>query len=447
MILRKISLPRRTILRGIGSAIALPLLEAMVPAATALSRTAADPPRRFGCIYVPNGMAMEYWAPSTEGSGFDMSPVLKPLEPFRQRLNLVSGLKGVIGVGGHASASTGFLTGVGGRSTYKETLAATSLDQIIARELEEETQLGSLELGLDGAVSGSCDGQVSCTMTNTVSWRSPTTPLPMEINPRAVFERMFGNDPTTDPKLRLARLERDRSIIDSVRGAVADLQRTVGGGDRAKIDQYLEAIRDIERRIQIVERHNNFELPVMERPAGVPESYREHARLMFDLHRLAYQADLTRVVTFMLGRELSGRSYPELGISEGHHLLSHHADRAEQIAKMSRLNTYHVSLFAEFVEKLDSTPDGAGTMLDHVLLLYGAGMSNSNSHLRDNLPLMLVGGGSGQFRKFDRHLVFKGRAATSLHLTILDKLRNCSRGVPEFRRQNCYGTFGRHLKD
>ena len=424
MVLTKVALSRRTALRGMGAAIALPLLDAMVPAASALSKTAANPVRRFGAVYVPNGMAMEYWIPATEGTGFEFTPILKPLEPFRDCLNVISGLDGPKG-GNHAGASTGFLTGVGGKSATRRILAATSMDQLVARELGQHTQLASLEISLDTPVVGSCDGQISCTLSNTISWRAPTSPLPMESNPRAVFERLFGDLGTTDPQVRLAVLRRRRSILDSVIGVVADLQRTVGPGDRAKIDEYLEAVRDIERRIHVAEEQSTREIPAVEQPAGIPASYDDHAKLMFDLQHLAFQADLTRVTTFMFGREFSARTYPQVGVNEAHHPLSHHMEKPARIALLSKVNAHHMSLFASYVDKLRSTPDGDGSLLDHVILLYGAGISNSNTHVHDNMPLVLVGGGSGQLSSFGRHLAYQGVPSSNLHVTLLDKL-----GVP-----------------
>lgn len=439
MVLTKKSLSRRAVLRGMGAAVALPLLDAMVPAATALSKTAAAPVRRFGVVYVPNGMAMEYWTPATEGTGFEFTQVLKPLEPYRDQLNVISGLNSARG-GAHAGASTGFLTGVQGESSSRKNMASVSLDQLAATELGKQTQLASLELGLDGAAAGTCDGLISCTLTNTISWRTATTALPMESNPRAVFERLFGDDESTDSRVRLAGLRRDRSILDSVTGVVAALQRAVSPGDRAKIDEYLEAVRDVERRVQTAEKQIARELPVAEQPAGVPGSYDEHAKLMFDLQVLAYQADLTRVITFMLGREFSGRTYPQIGVSEAHHPLSHHGQNPGKIATMAKVNTYHVSLFAYYVEKLRSTQDGEGSLLDHAILLYGAGMSNSNFHLHDNLPLVLVGGGSGQLSGFGRHLVYKDVPTGNLHVTLLDKL-----GVPVEKFGNSTGKVTRDM--
>lgn len=422
MIVFKRALPRRTLLRGAGAALALPLLDAMVPAVTAGSRTAAAAPRRFCAVYAPNGMAMNYWTPATEGAGFEFTPVLKPLEPYRDYLNVISGLQGPDG-GNHAAASTGFLTGVGGESTATAQLAATSVDQIIARELAAPDQLGSLELGLDGAATGTCDGQISCTLTNTISWRTPTTPLPMETNPRAVFERMFGDQVATDERQRAVMGRQERSVLDSVRAAAADLRRRVGPSDRLRMDEYLEAVRDSERRIQRAE-HYGKQLTTEEQPVAVPDSYDEHARMMFRLQLLALRTDLTRVTTFMLGREFSGRTYPQIGVPDAHHPLSHHGENPELVARMSKVNTYHTALFAEFVKQLRETADGDGSLLDHTLLLYGAGMSDSNSHDHSNLPLVLLGGGSS----YGRHLVYRDVPSGRLFATMLDRM-----GVPTDR--------------
>ncbi|MEE2636591.1 MAG: DUF1552 domain-containing protein [Acidobacteriota bacterium] len=427
MIITKRAIPRRTVLRGIGATLALPLLDGMVPALSAIRNTAAGGMRRFGVMYVPNGMAMEYWTPSGEGTAFDFSPILRPMEPFRDRTVVVSGLHPGLGGGAHAGAATKFLTGVPGKRTDgAEILAGTSIDQLLGRELGQQTQLASLELALDGRdFAGSCDAGFSCAYTNTISWRSPTTPLPMENDPRAVFERLFGDSGTTDPTIRQTRLAEDRSILDSVTDKVDDLSRGLGPDDRQKIDQYLDAVRDVERRIQKAEEQSTRELPLVQQPAGVPASFEEHIRLMFDLQLLAYQTDLTRVASFMLGREISGRTYNEIGIPDAHHPLSHHLDDPTKIATMSKINTYHVSLFAEFVDKLRSTPDGDGSLLDHSLLLYGAGMSNSNAHAAIDLPIMLVGGASGGLNG-GRHLTYaQDTPMANLLVAIMDRM-----GVP-----------------
>ena len=427
MIITKKALPRRTVLRGLGATLALPLLDGMVPALSAIRNTPAAGMRRFGVLYVPNGMAMEYWTPKDAGTAFELSPILQPMAPHRDRTLVLSGLHPGMGGGAHAGASTKFLTGVPGRMTDGTGIrSGTSIDQLLGQELGKHTQLATLELGLDSRdFAGSCDAGYACAYTNTVSWRNPTTPLPMENNPRVVFERLFGDSGSTDPAVRKARIAEDRSILDSVTDKVDALQRGLGAGDRRKITQYLDAVRDVERRIQRAEEQSGRDLPLVEQPAGVPAAFDEYMRLMFELQRLAWQTDLTRVVTFMVGREISGRTYNEIGIPDAHHPLSHHLDDPAKIATMSKINTYHVSLFAEFVDSLRATPDGDGSLLDHTLLLYGAGMSNSNAHAAIDLPIMLVGGAGGRLPG-GRHLTYsKDTPMANLLVAIMDKL-----GVP-----------------
>lgn len=431
MIISKKAMSRRTILRGAGTAIALPLLDSMVPALTAFSKSAAKPAVRFGVVYVPNGIVMESWTPAMEGNAFEFTPILKSLEPFRKQLVALSGLNSIppetmAGQNGgvHARASTRFLTDVPPKSTQgAEIEAGTSMDQIAAKKFAGETQLASLELGLESMESaGACDQGFSCAYTSTISWRSPTTPLPTENNPRAVFERLFGDNSSTDPAQRLARIRQERSLLDSVTQKINRLQDGLPGSDRLKLDQYFEAIRDLERRIQKAEQQNAKELPVVEHPAGIPSSFEEHAKLMYDMYALAYQCDLTRVITFMLAHEFSGRTYPEIGVSDAHHAISHHQHDQEKIAKLAKINAYHVKLFAYFLEKLRSLPDGDGTLLDHSLILYGAGMSDSNAHDPRNLPILLAGGGAGRL-KGGRHIRFaKDTPLANLHLTVLDML-------------------------
>jgi len=430
MIITKMALPRRTFLRGVGATLALPLLDAMVPAFSAVARTAGNPVKRLGVVYVPNGIVMDSWTPAAEGTAFEYTPILKPLEPFRDQINVLTGLDGVPGGGVHAGRSTAFLTGVtsgDGRGSSKtaeyDLQADVSIDQLVARELGKHTQLGSLELALESRdVSGSCDVGYACAYTNTISWRSENTPLPMEYNPRVVFERLFGDSGSTDQRVRLARMERQRSILDSVTERVGALQRGLGERDQTRLDEYLEAVRDVERRIQKAEEQSNQELPVVDQPAGIPATYAEHAKLMFDLQVLAYQTDLTRVMTFMMAREISGRTYPEIGVPDSHHPTSHHRDDPEMLAKLAKINHFHVSLFSHYVEKLRSTPDGDGSLLDHMILIFGAGMSNSNRHDPSNLPILLMGGGSGQL-KGGRHIRYANKPPmANLLLTLMDKL-------------------------
>jgi hypothetical protein len=426
------AIPRRTILRGIGASLALPFLDSMVPAFGAAASAAARPVRRFGVVYVPNGMVMKNWTPEAEGTAFELTPILKPLEPFRDDLLVLTGLSSnppVGGLGGaaagvHARASTRFLTDVPPkRGQGLEIEAGVSVDQLAAQELGQYTQLASLELALEGRdLTGSCDVGYSCAYTNTIAWRSATTPLPMENDPRAVFERLFGDSGTTDPAARLARIQNDRSILDAVTERVARLQKRIGSRDRAKLGEYLEAVRDVERRIRKAEEQSSQELPLVEQPAGVPATFEQHAALMFDLQVLAYQSDLTRVATIMLGRELSSRTYPQLGVSEAHHPISHHLNDPGKLTSLAKINTHHVNQFAYYLEKLRTTPDGDGSLLDHTIIMYGAGMADSNLHAPNGLPLLLVGGGSGAL-KGGRHLKYPlDTPLANLHLTLLDKL-------------------------
>jgi len=423
----KKTLPRRTVLRGLGASLALPLLDSMIPALSSSSALEAQPAKRLGVVYVPNGMAMKSWTPATEGAGFEMTRILQPMAAYQDRMLVLTGLNGTSSNAGvHASASTRFLTGTIPTRTESDLEASVSLDQLVARELGRQTQLGSLELALDQSdVFGSCDIGFSCQYTSTISWRDSYTPLPMETNPRVVFERLFGDTGTTDPAVRLQRILKDRSLLDSVTERVSELNRTVGAGDRAKLDQYLDAVRDVERRIQMAEAQSNRELPQIEQPAGIPNTYEEHAKLMFDMQVLAYQTDLTRVITFMLGRELSGRTYAEIGVPDSHHPTSHHRDDPALYEKVTKINEFHTSLFAYYLDKLDATPDGNGSLLDDMLMLYGAGMSDSNRHQNTGLPLALLGGAGGAV-KGGRHLRYtEGTPISNLHLTMLEKM-----GIP-----------------
>jgi len=432
MFITRMHLPRRTVLRGLGATLALPLLDCMVPALTAQSRTAAAPIKRFGVFYVPNGMSMPYWYPKTEGPLDELPPTLRPLEAFKDRVLLCGGLDDesanlVKGGGDHARSAGTFLTCVPYKITNGADVSnAVSMDQIAARELSKETQLASLELGIESnAMLGNCDGGASCAYTNTIAWRTPTTPLPIENDPRAVFERMFGTSGSTDPEARLARMRRDRSILDLVGDELHGLERVVGPGDQVKLAEYLEALRDIERRIEMAERQNTRELPVVDQPVGVPNDYAEHARIMMDLLALAYQTGLTRISTFMLAREVSGRAYPQIGVSDSHHPLSHHQDEPAKLERLHRINEFHVQQFAYLVAKLDALPEGDGSMLDSTLFLYGTGISDSNTHFHDDLPIVLVGGRNAGI-KGGRYIRYpKDTPLANLHVSILEKL-----GVP-----------------
>ena len=426
MILTKKAIPRRTVLRGLGAAVALPLMDAMVPAATALSQTPAKPIRRFGAIYAPNGVIPARWFPSAPGYDFEFSYALKPLEPFRNRLKVLGGLDsdpvrppGAPGAV-HARASTKFLTNVHPSRTLK---AGISMDQLAARELGRTTQLPSLELALDAVDAAATCDDGSCIYTGTISWAGPTSPLPMETDPAGVFERLFGED-TTDPVRRRASALRKTSILDSVLGEVSQLKTKVGPSDQSRLTGYLESVRAVEQRIQrAVEQ--NVELPAFDRPAGVPGDYAEHAKLMFDLQVIAYQADITRVCTFMMGREFNGRTYPEIGVPDSHHPISHHRNDPGKKDKCARINRYHTELFSYLMEKLASTPDGDGSLLDQVIIKFGAGMSDGNSHAVNDLPIILAGGGTGRLDGGQYIRYEEGTPLANLHVALLDKL-----GVP-----------------
>ena len=428
MLITKTHLPRRTVLRGLGAAIALPLLDGMIPAATALARTAAAPIRRFGAFYVPNGMAMGWWFPQTEGPLTELPPIAASLAPHKEQLLLLGGLDAeaanLVKKGGdHARAAGTFLSCVPFNAiSDSNVIAATTMDQIAAKELGKETQLASLELAIESTdMLGTCDN-TSCSLTNTISWSTPTTALPCDNDPRAVFERLFGSSGSTDPAARLARIEQDRSILDAVTDEIARLDLGLGPADKRKFEEYLDAVRDAERRIQMAEEQSSRELPVIDQPAGVPDDYAEHARLMMDLLALAYQVDLTRISTFMLAREVSGRAYPEIGVADSHHPLSHHQDEPAKLDRLHKVNEYHFRQFAYLVDKLANTPEGDGTLLDHTLFLYGSGISDSNTHFHDDLPIALVGGKAAGItgNRFLRYA--KGTPLANLHVAVLEKL-------------------------
>jgi hypothetical protein len=445
MFISRTHLPRRTVLRGLGATLALPLLDSMVPALTALGRTAAAPVRRLGVFYVPNGMSMPYWSPKAEGPLAELPPTLRSLAAFKNNVLLCGGLDDeaanqVKGGGDHARSAGTFLTCVPYKLTAgADVLAAVSMDQLAARELGKETQLASLELGIESnAMVGSCDGGASCAYTNTIAWRTPTTPLPIENDPRAVFERLFGTSGSTDAAARLSRMRRDRSILDVVGGAIGNLERVIGPADQAKLDEYLAAVRDAERRIQMAEAQNARELPAVDQPLGVPAAYAEHARLMMDLLALAYQTDLTRISTFMLAREVSGRAYPEIGVSDSHHPLSHHQDKPANLERLHKVNEHHFQQFAYLVEKLASTPAGDGTLFDSTLFLYGTGISDSNTHFHDDLPIALVAGKATGITG-NRYIRYpKGTPLANLHVTLLEKL-----GVHIEKFGDASGTLGK----
>jgi hypothetical protein len=445
MIITRKFLPRRTFLRGLGAAVALPLLDGMVPAFAGGRNAATVRVPRLGVLYLPNGMNMARWKPQGVGSDFELTPVLQPLAAFRNELLVLSGLcnkeaDAVPGEGGgdHSRGQAAFLTGVHAKKTQgADVRAGVSMDQIAAERLGQETQLASLELALEANdLVGGCEVGLACAYSGTIAWRSATTPLPMEVDPRAVFERLFGVSDSTDKDARLARLAMDKSILDSVLGELHRLQGLTGPSDRTKISEYVEAIRDVERRIQKAEEQSARELPALGRPAGVPASYEDHCKVMFDLMTLAFQTDMTRVSTFLIGREQSTRSYPEAGVAEPHHPVSHHQNRPDQLEKLAKINIFHTQLFAYLLERLRATRDGEGTLLDNVILLYGAGLSNSDVHLHHDLPILLAGGGGGHL-KGGRHIaVPEHTPLANLHLTILEKM-----GVPIEQLGDSTGTL------
>ncbi|OLC78463.1 MAG: hypothetical protein AUH72_15905 [Acidobacteria bacterium 13_1_40CM_4_65_8] len=420
------SLPRRTVLQGLGATLALPFLDAMLPAFSLRGLAAAKsgkPVHRFQTFYVPNGMAMEYWLPKGEGTAFELSPILEPLAPYKNQMLVLSGIKANWNYI-HAGASGSFLTGTarGGRNEI-EIIADVSMDQLLARHFASETQIGSLELSMDApANAGACTGNLSCVYTHTLSWRSPTQPLPMEWNPRAVFERLFGDSGSTGRTAREARLQQHKSMLDSVAEKLASLKRDLGPQDQAKVEEYTEAVRDVERRIQRAEEQSDVELPTLEQPQGAPPVFEDHLALMLDLQLLAFQSDLTRVISFMIGKEQSARPYPQIGVPEAHHPLSHHNDLPELIAHMSKINRYHTQLFSQYLAKLRATRDGDGSLLDHTTILYGSGISNSTKHSGDNLPLLVMGGGAGTL-KGGRHLSYTDKPTmANLLVTLMDKM-------------------------
>jgi hypothetical protein len=400
MFITKKSLPRRTFLRGMGAVVGLPLLDAMVPAATALAQTAAKAPKRAGFVYVPNGVILESWIPATSGPGFEFSPTLKPLEPYRNQVTVVSRMDRPGDDPDHALASAGWLSNVTAKETEgQDFLAGTTVDQIIARQIGKDSPILSIEVATEDFTGyvGGCSPGYACAYVNTLSWSTPTTPLPMEINPRVVFERMFGRAGTSAQ--RLARLKANRGVLDSVADDLKQLERGLAARDRARLDEYFTHVREIETRIQRMESRQNSDIDV-EAPVGIPATFEEHSELLFDLLAVAFQADLSRVFTFMMTREFSMKTYPAVGITEPHHAISHHGNKAAQIAKHATVNLHHMNQFAKFVERLNAMPDGDGTMLEHSMLFYGSGMGNGNVHSRLNVPMAVIGGGV----KGDRHI-------------------------------------------
>ena len=432
MMIFKKAIPRRAFLQGVGATLALPLLDGMVPAMAAVGDSVRKSPTRLSFVYVPNGIIMQKFTPATEGAGFEITPILEPLAPYRDQMLVLSGLdcknanpQTGEGGGDHERGSGAFLTGAHPKKTAGADIhAGTSVDQIAANELGKQTELASLELTPDFAeFVGGCDPGYSCAYTNTLCWRSPTTPMPMENNPRALFERLFGATDSTDPAERASRIRKDRSILDAVTQDVSRLVTGLGPADRRKLTEYLDAIRDVERRIQKAEQQTTQELPTLDRPVGIPASFEEHAKLMFDLQVLAYQTDKTRMITFLMSHEQSTRAYPEIGIADPHHPLTHHSGNQEKIAKVIQINIYHAKMFSYFLEKLRSTSDGEGSLLDHTMVVYGGSISDANVHKHEDLPILLIGGGDGTI-KGGRHLRYpKDTPVANLFLTALDKLK------------------------
>jgi hypothetical protein len=430
MIISRKHLSRRTFLRGVGAVIGLPLLDAMVPALGWAQATRVPAPSRLCYVYVPNGMVMQNWTPATQGSDFEFTPILRPLERFREHTLVLSSLDchnaNALGdgPGDHARASASFLTGAHPRESGSDIHAGVSADQVAAQAIGSQTRLPSLELGIeDNRMVGLCDAKYSCAYTSSISWRTPTTPLPPLTNPRHVFERLFGNVDTSLSAAAAARRARYRqSILD---GAIEETQRltsSVGPADRRKIDEYLTSIREVERGLARLQQDGPGRAPDMERPSGTPADYAEHARLLYSLQALALQADITRVITMMVGRESSIRSYDQIGIPESHHQLSHHRNDPAALAKLTRIQTYHMGFFAEFIAKLQSTSDGDATLLDRSMIVYGAGISDSNRHVHERLPVLVMGKANGRLQT-GRHIDYgRNTPVTNLHLALLDRL-------------------------
>jgi hypothetical protein len=423
MFITKKGLSRRTILRGMGAGLALPLLDAMVPALTPIALSAANPTRRLGVVFTPLGWLNGHWVPSTTGANFEYTTILKPLERLREHVTLVTGLNNPSD--GHAISVSAWLSGALPKKTFAEDVySGETVDQVVAKKIGQETALPSLELATEDFTGyiGGCDTQYACAYMNTISWSSATTPVPMEINPRVVFERLFGRPGTVDQRKR--RMQRDKSILDSLTDDVSDLKRDLGGKDATRLVEYLDHVREVERRIQVAEKRSESSITA-DAPVGIPEQWEEHARLQYELMLLAYASDATRVITFMKAKDASMLSYLNLGIAEPHHGMTHNLQVEGNAANLVKINTFHVSLFAEFLERMKKTPDGDGSLLDHAAIVYGAGMSEGNGHVPENLPILLAGGGAGRL-KSGRHIKFpKGTPLANFHLSLLDKL-----GVP-----------------
>jgi hypothetical protein len=447
MFITRKQLPRRTFLKGIGTAIALPMLDAMTPALAAAPKA----PVRLAFLYVPNGVVnIDWWRPKGEGRNFEFSRLMKPLESLREDIFALSGLNDNNGnalgdgPGDHGRAGASFLSGVHCKKTAgADILAGVSADQVAAAALASQTRFASLELGCeDSRTVGNCDSGYSCAYTNSISWRTPTTPNPPEINPRMAFERLFGTaDLSLSPEIRARRAEYRKSILDLVREDTQKLTGTLGTNDRRKIDEYLYAVREIEQRIEKAEKENREITPSFDKPAGIPTTFNEYVKLMCDIQMTAFQTDLTRVSTLMFAREGSMRVYPEIGINDPHHPLTHHRGIADWIEKVAQINTYHVKLLAEYLQRLKATKEGDSNLLDNSMIVYGAGISDGNKHNHEDLPIILAGRGGGAFKP-GRHIFFKpGKPMTDLYLTLLDRL-----GVHPEKIGDSTGKFD-HLSD
>jgi len=436
MFISKLAIPRRTFLRGAGAALALPLLDAMVPAATAFAKTDAARPMRMGFMYIPHGADMASWTPAAAGKDFELSPTLKLLEPLRDQLVVVSNLKRAGGVAEmHAAAASGWLSGAVPKHTEgQDYRIGTTIDQVFASHLGQSSQFPSVEFATEDYTGyvGGCTPGYSCAYQNTISWATPTTPLPMEINPRTAFERLFGDGGSEESRRRIAR--EDRSILDSIAAEAQGLRGRLAAQDRTRVSDYLDHVREIERLIQKTETQHSTDLAVIDKPLGIPESFEEHTTLMFDLLTMAMQADQTRVFTFMMSREGSQRTFGEIGVADPWHVVSHHGDQAEKVARAAKINVLCVGMFAAFIEKLKNTPDGDGSLLDHSLMFYGSGMGNSNVHATDPLPMLAMGGGVG---KGNRHIVLPAKTEIgNLWLTVANKF-----GVPMDKFGDSTGTI------
>jgi hypothetical protein len=428
MFITKAHLPRRAVLRGLSASLALPLLDAMVPAFASAKQLASSRITRLSFLTVPNGIIMDQWTPAAAGSRFPLTPVLEPLRDFKNRMVLLSGLANNEArklefeiAGDHPRACSAYLTATHPRMTSGADIhCGVSVDQLAAKELGRDTQLPSLEIGLETPMVGACESAYSCVYYNTICWSSDTTPLPMENRPRAVFERLFGD--STDPAERVARIRENRSILDFVSRDLERLRRSIGASDRLKLDQYSDAVRSVERQIQVAEQQSAKDLPDFEKPIGVPDKFSDYAKLMLDLQVLAFQADVTRVSTFMVGHEMGGRAYPELGFGDQHHSLTHHQGDAGKIAKVIQINIFHAALYSYFLDRMESVPDGDGSLLDRSLLVYGSPLGDGNMHLYKDLPVLIVAGAATGIAG-DRHVKYpENTPMANLYLTLLDRV-------------------------